>query len=176
MKICSAMLLVLSIVFSHLCIANNHLLSLRTRHLTYLTLLQQFDTMGYDQQKTIQYVSRRMNLSSDGAKSFLTYAENSYQQMERKNKDITRELLCPDQINLQYISENSEMLVDAIKDIQESYLYTAYSSILTDFDKTTFNSLNQWLDRLQPGTQSSTRPSGLKELITVCNQLALTNL
>lgn len=183
MRFCSAMLMLmlLSVGLSQVCTADQtH--SPSTRHLAYLSLLHDLELKGYDQPKTVEYVSSRMNLSASKARTFLQYTKNSYHQLALNRQEVARELLCPENLNLQYISENSKALTNAIRDIEDSHLFTIYSSVLNDFDKATFNSLNLWLDTIsrpatidRPVQQSSTNTLRLKDYMSICNQLALTS-
>lgn len=181
MRFCSAMLMLLSVGFSQMCTADQTL-SPSTRHLAYLSMLHELKLKGYDQPNTVEYVSSKMNLSVPKARSFLEYTKNSYHQLEQNRQEVAKELLCPENLNRQYISENSGALTNTIRDIEDSHLFTIYSSVLNDFDKATFNRLNLWLDTISRSSginrsaqRSSVNLFRLEDYMGICNQMALTN-
>lgn len=173
MKFLANFILVFTALFSQYVLASD-LHSQRNKHLAYLSLLQHLESRGFNQTGTLELVSRKMHLDDSNAQKLLDFAGNSYYQMLDNTRLVSRELLCPKQLNLKFVSENARMLVTTIKDIEDSHLYTAYSSVLTNFDKNTFNTLNVWLEDWKPKNQASVS-LGIDDYIGVCGQYAFTS-
>lgn len=142
----------------------------RHRHHAWLQLIQHFEDRGFDQPDTRMLIERQMNTGGETAQRLLSYASKSLQQLREKNRSIAQQMLCPKGLNISMVSENAEMLVSTIDEIQDSNLYTLYSSTLSEFDKNTFNQLNLWLDKIQERRAVSASIHNLEEHLGACKQ------